>query len=65
MVLGLGCRRLGRFEDTIRRNGAASQLGRSGDTRISWWHTACTRVQVITARDALRYHAMGVQVDHG
>ena len=47
------------------RNGAAALMGRSGDTTISGWLTTCTRVQVATARDALRYHAMGVQVEHG
>ena len=33
---------------------AAAQMGRSGDTTISGWLTTCTRVQVVTARDALR-----------
>ena len=41
----LGCLLSGRFDDTI-------SLG---------WDTFCTRVQVGTARDALRYHAVGVQ----
>ena len=47
------------------RNGTAALLGRSGDTMISGWLTTCTRVQVVTALDALRYHAVGVLVVRG
>ena len=54
---------------TLRRNHpsgrieAAAQLGRSGDTMVCG--LACTRVLVSAARDALRYHAVGVQVVRG
>ena len=66
-MLGSGCRRLGRFGDTIRlgRTRAVAQMGRSGGTMICGWLTTCTRVQVVTARDALRYHAVGVLVVRG
>ena len=36
------------------------QMGRPGDTMICEEITFCTRVQVGPARDALRYHAVGV-----
>ena len=37
-----------------------AQMGRPGDTMICEMATFYTRVQVGTARDALRYHAVGV-----
>ena len=40
----------------------ATQMGRSGDTMICEKATFCTRVQVSAAWDALRHHAVGVQV---
>ena len=66
-MLGWGCRRLCRFGDTIRlgRTRAVAQMGRSGGTMICGWLTTCTRVQVVTARDALRYHAVGVLLVRG
>ena len=47
------------------RRTVVTQMGRSGETMICEKATLCTRVQVGTARDVLRHHAMGVQVDHG
>ena len=59
--------RLGRFGDTIRRVGLG-QLHSWDAPATPWsvgWLAFCTRVQVSAARDALRYHAVGVQVDRG
>ena len=58
---------MGRSGDTIRlgRNGAAAQMGRSGDTMVCGLATTCTLLQVGTARDAFRYHAMVCVADHG
>ena len=42
-----------------------TQMGRSGDTMICGWLTTCTRLQVGTARDALRHHTVGVLVVRG
>ena len=41
------------------------QMGRPGDTMAVDWLSTCTRVLVGTARDALRYHAVGVLVVGG
>ena len=42
------------------RGAVVTQMGRSGDTMICQKATFCTRVQVGTARDAMRCHATGV-----
>ena len=67
MPCKVGLPRLGRFGDTIRlgRNGAAGQMGRSGDTMVCGLATICTLLQVGTARDALRYHAVVCVADRG
>ena len=54
--------RLGRFGETIRRDGLR-QLHSWDAPATPWpvgWLAFCTRVQVSAARDALRYHAVGV-----
>ena len=63
MPCRVGLPRLGRFGDTIRRVGMG-QLHRWDAPATPWsvdWLAFCTRVQVGTARDALRYHAVGVR----
>ena len=67
-MLGSGCQRLGRFGDTIRlgRNGAAALLRRSGGTMDLWDDLRLAHgCRSVTARDALRYHAVGVLVVRG
>ena len=62
-----GLPRLGRYGDTIRRVGMGL-LHRWDALATPWsvsWLASCTRVQVSAARDALRYHAVGVQVVRG
>ena len=61
--VGLDCRRLGRFGDTIRWVGM--ELHRWDAAAIPCsvgWIASCTRMQVNAARDALRYHAVGVLI---
>ena len=49
----------------FHRGAVLTQMGRPGDTMICEKATFCTRVQFSAARDALRYHAVGVQVVRG
>ena len=53
--------------DTFRlgQSGTVTQMGRSGGTMVRDCLASCTRVQVYAARDALRYHAVGVLVVRG
>ena len=60
-MLGLGCRRLGRFDDTIRRVGMgllhrwdAPVIPRS----VSGWLTTFPRVQVVPLGTLRRYHGL-------